>query len=492
MIASCTTTTLLESSAAFKARKLTGVAIATPRAQQHGLQLRSRQFRQLDESEPTGCGASGTAVGDRIGKSRRLGDDRQHHFKAGHKIVPGWPQVAAVVGLEEARAEGRHVHLDGALSDARLAGEAPIHCVLDLQRKVAGTRSLPRVQRAGWQVPPSPRARAGRVHVLLREQRKPFAHRSQAFGRVFSIARRFPRRTHRVIGVVVEAGGVAVAVERIRIGVANCNGNTAIELAPRRHFVQAGELLPGRRGDLSRIELVVRIERRLYFLNSRIERSEEFRRVLGAVALAMLAPENALVFAGAPPRSSGAPRAGLQRPASREHQRLHDAHVGGRRAPSPHAQGRYLAGPALTVKTRPGDNLMIHKALTMAQPGDVIVVDAGGDLTNSLFGEIMVATAVRIGVAGVVLNGAVRDCEEIGEGTLPLYAAGVTHRGPYKDGPGEINVPIAIDGMVIHPGAFSASPGQRRSASRRWESARCRRTAETWSSREPPPSKTFR
>jgi len=112
----------------------------------------------------------------------------------------------------------------------------------------------------------------------------------------------------------------------------------------------------------------------------------------------------------------------------------------------------HLAGPALTVKCRPGDNLMIHKALTMAQAGDVIVVDAGGDLTNSLFGEIMMATAVKIGVAGVVLNGAVRDSEEIGQGSFPLYAAGVTHRGPYKDGPGEINVPISIDGMVIHPG----------------------------------------
>lgn len=118
----------------------------------------------------------------------------------------------------------------------------------------------------------------------------------------------------------------------------------------------------------------------------------------------------------------------------------------------PMHKGGALAGPALTVKCRPGDNLMIHKALTMAQPGDVIVVDAGGDLTNSLFGEIMVATSVRIGLAGVVLNGAVRDSEEIGQGDFPLYAAGVTHRGPYKDGPGEINVPVAIDGMVIQPG----------------------------------------
>ena len=88
----------------------------------------------------------------------------------------------------------------------------------------------------------------------------------------------------------------------------------------------------------------------------------------------------------------------------------------------------YLIGPALTVKARPGDNLMIHKALTMAQPGDVIVVDAGGDLNNALFGEIMVATAVKLGVAGVVLNGAVRDSEEIGRGSFPLYAAGVTRR----------------------------------------------------------------
>ena len=111
-----------------------------------------------------------------------------------------------------------------------------------------------------------------------------------------------------------------------------------------------------------------------------------------------------------------------------------------------------LAGPALTVKTRPGDNLMIHKALMLARAGDVIVVDGGGDLTNALFGEIMVATAVKIGVAGIVLNGAVRDSEEIGQGTFPLYAAGVTHRGPYKDGPGEVNVPIAIDGMVVQPG----------------------------------------
>jgi RraA family protein len=125
--------------------------------------------------------------------------------------------------------------------------------------------------------------------------------------------------------------------------------------------------------------------------------------------------------------------------------------AGGPRLRPMHKGGK-LAGPALTVKARPGDNLMIHKALTMAQPGDVIVVDAGGDLTNSLFGELMVNTAIQRRLAGVVLNGAVRDCDIIAQLDFPLYAAGITHRGPYKDGPGEINVPIAIDGMVIEPG----------------------------------------
>ena len=111
-----------------------------------------------------------------------------------------------------------------------------------------------------------------------------------------------------------------------------------------------------------------------------------------------------------------------------------------------------LAGPALTVKARPGDNLMLHKAIDMAAPGDVIVVDAGGDITNALMGEMMLAYAIRRGVAGFVLNGALRDVDAFVATNLPTYAAGVTHRGPYKDGPGEINVPIAIDGMVIAPG----------------------------------------
>ncbi len=117
-----------------------------------------------------------------------------------------------------------------------------------------------------------------------------------------------------------------------------------------------------------------------------------------------------------------------------------------------HEGGQRMAGPALTVKTRPGDNLMVHKALEMAEPGDVLVVDAGGDLTNALVGEILVYIAQGKGVAGIVIDGAIRDVDELRGCGMPVFAAGVTHRGPYKDGPGEINVEIAIDGMVIRPG----------------------------------------
>ena len=114
--------------------------------------------------------------------------------------------------------------------------------------------------------------------------------------------------------------------------------------------------------------------------------------------------------------------------------------------------GGVLAGPALTVKTRPGDNLMLHKAIDLAAPGDIIVCDAGGDLTNALIGEMMTSHALKRRLGGMVINGAIRDAAALRAGSFPVYAAGVTHRGPYKDGPGEINVAIAIDGMVIEPG----------------------------------------
>lgn len=117
-----------------------------------------------------------------------------------------------------------------------------------------------------------------------------------------------------------------------------------------------------------------------------------------------------------------------------------------------HGKPAHLFGPALTVRVRPGDNLLIHKAIEIAEPGDVIVVDAGGDTTNSLMGGLMLAHAEVRGVAGFVLNGAIRDHDDFQAAGIGCYAAGITHRGPYRTGPGEIGLPIAINGTVIAPG----------------------------------------
>ena len=116
-----------------------------------------------------------------------------------------------------------------------------------------------------------------------------------------------------------------------------------------------------------------------------------------------------------------------------------------------HREGK-LAGPAFTVKTAPGDNLLVHKALDIARPGDVIVVDAGGYAEQAIIGELMATRAKQRGIAGLVIWGAIRDSAELGAGSYPVFACGVTHRGPYKDGPGEINVPVSIAGMAVNPG----------------------------------------
>jgi RraA family protein len=116
-----------------------------------------------------------------------------------------------------------------------------------------------------------------------------------------------------------------------------------------------------------------------------------------------------------------------------------------------HMQGS-LAGSAFTVKTAPGDNLLVHKALDLAMPGDVIVVDAGGFADHAIIGEIMATHAQHRGIAGLVIWGAIRDSAEIRAGNFPVYACAVTHRGPYKNGPGEINVPIIMGAMPVHPG----------------------------------------
>lgn len=111
-----------------------------------------------------------------------------------------------------------------------------------------------------------------------------------------------------------------------------------------------------------------------------------------------------------------------------------------------------MAGAALTVKTRSGDNLMLHKALNLCTAGDILIVANGGDETRSLLGENMVALALQKRVSGIVIDGPVRDIASLYKTSLPIYANGTTPGGPYKEGPGEINVPISCGEISIHPG----------------------------------------
>lgn len=114
--------------------------------------------------------------------------------------------------------------------------------------------------------------------------------------------------------------------------------------------------------------------------------------------------------------------------------------------------GSRLVGVALTVKTRPGDNLLVHKAILMGQPGDIVVMDGGGETTNALVGELMAMDAQQRGIAGFVVDGAVRDADFFAQNNFPCFARAISHRGPYKDGPGEVNVPVSIGGQVVCAG----------------------------------------
>lgn len=115
-----------------------------------------------------------------------------------------------------------------------------------------------------------------------------------------------------------------------------------------------------------------------------------------------------------------------------------------------------LLGPAFTVRVRPGDNLLLHKALDMAKPGDIIVVDGHGETSNALIGELMVLWAIKKGIGGIIVDGAIRDLKRLKTVSIPVYAAGTTPAGPYKDGPGEINFPIVCGGVPINPGDILA------------------------------------
>lgn len=114
--------------------------------------------------------------------------------------------------------------------------------------------------------------------------------------------------------------------------------------------------------------------------------------------------------------------------------------------------GLPLCGLAVTVKARPADNLMVHKALQVAEPGDIVVVDTGGNVTSAVFGELMCHTAVAARLGGIVVDGAIRDVDGITRHGFPAFSRAVSPGSCDKDGPGEINVPIACGGAVVHAG----------------------------------------
>lgn len=113
-----------------------------------------------------------------------------------------------------------------------------------------------------------------------------------------------------------------------------------------------------------------------------------------------------------------------------------------------------VAGTAFTVEVRPGDNLMIHAAMAMAKPGDVLVIDGKADQTAALMGTIMMTACKKLGIAGVVIDGAARDSLEIEEMDFPVFSVGTNPNGPTKMVPGRIGHPVSVGGVMVHAGDF--------------------------------------
>ena len=111
-----------------------------------------------------------------------------------------------------------------------------------------------------------------------------------------------------------------------------------------------------------------------------------------------------------------------------------------------------LCGPVCTVKVFPGDNLMVHKSLDIAKPGDIVVVDAGGSTENAVLGDLVSTKAKHRKIAGFIVDGLIRDLPAILSLDLPVFARGTTPIGPLHRGPGEINYPISCGGIVVNPG----------------------------------------
>jgi len=118
-----------------------------------------------------------------------------------------------------------------------------------------------------------------------------------------------------------------------------------------------------------------------------------------------------------------------------------------------------LCGPACTVKVFPGDNLMVHKVLDVAKPGDIVVVDAHGSSMNAVLGDLISTKAKHRGIAGFIVDGFVRDIPDILKLDFPVFARGATPIGPLHRGPGEVNYPVCCGGVVVSPGDLVVADG---------------------------------
>lgn len=120
----------------------------------------------------------------------------------------------------------------------------------------------------------------------------------------------------------------------------------------------------------------------------------------------------------------------------------------------PLRNGMKFSGVALTVEVRPGDNLMIHAAMQTARPGDVLVIDGKGDLSSALMGTLMFTACKKLGIAGAVIDGAVRDSAEIDALGFPVFCAGTNPNGPTKNVPGRVGQAVSVGGVAVNPGDF--------------------------------------
>jgi len=111
-----------------------------------------------------------------------------------------------------------------------------------------------------------------------------------------------------------------------------------------------------------------------------------------------------------------------------------------------------MCGSAITVEVHPADNLMVHVAMKIARKGDVIIINARGNIENGVYGDILNSVAKRKELGGIVIDGAVRDCVEIEKSGVPVFSRGICPLGGGKEGPGQVNVPISCGGVVVSPG----------------------------------------